>query len=648
MSHSELISDIVAGQQRTDDLPVDELAGLCETLNEAYRAGRPIVSDRQYDELFHGVLAQRAPDHPFLSRVEPEPEGLLGQGKVIHKTPMLSTNKAYTEEELLRFFARIERVAESQGIARDCLRYRATPKLDGIAGLDDGSCLASRGNGEVGSDLTFGIERGLKMVNGRGWGAGEIVVVQDYFESELRDQFGLEHPRNFVAGFFSADTVKPHHQAACEAGALQFVPYAALGAWVGDSASFMAEWTQIMARLQGASPYLTDGIVLELDSVDGDADKAKALRETLGSTSHHHRWQIAVKALGETRTARVNAVRAQTGRTGRVTPVLEIDPVRLEGSTITNVTAHTASSIPRLGLGVGAIITITRSGGVIPKLLSVSSPSDDVREIDSCPSCGHGLEEDGEYAVCVNNACPAQSQNRLIHWFKTLGTADLFGPATTSVLVEAGHIDSLAVYGLGVDDFRALGFGPGQSANLVAELERSQREEIPDWRWLAAAGIRHLGRGDSRRLLSVYSLDEVLSGLSPEQITAVGGFGPITSPLIADSLAEQGDYLKALLALGFRLRATRSESGPDEGSPVAGKHVVFTGAMESGSRDEMKERARSLGANVQSSVNGKTDFLVIGARVGARKMEAALRLVEEGKLSILPESEWLGLIGQAD
>lgn len=644
-SPMNVVRAVLAGERRPDQLPIDDLAAACEHLNDAYRAGDPIVTDRQYDELFYGVLLERAPNHPFVNQVEPESGADLGRGRVVHAYPMLSTEKAYTGEEIERFFRRVERAAEAVAIPFEDVVFRATPKLDGIAGFDNGKTLASRGNGEVGSDLTFGIERGLVMTGGRGLGAGEIVVDQRYFEDHLESQYGLDHPRNFVAGFFAADTVKPHHEAACASGALRFVPYDTMEqAWEGSAEAFMADWKGIMDEIRSACPYLTDGIVLEVHSVESDPGVETSLWNELGSTNHHHRWQLAIKPKGESKTTTVTAVRAQTGRTGRVTPVLEIEPVRLEGASITNVTAHTASSITRLGLGPGAVVEITRAGGVIPKLIDVHQPSSEVVPITSCPSCDHELEADGEYAVCINPTCPAQAETRLIHWFRTLGTADLFGPVTAAKLVEAGHTEPLTVYALTEADFQEMGFGPGQSANLVAELARSQTEEIPDWRWLAAVGIRHLGRGDSRRLLSVYSLEEVIEGLSSEQIAAVEGFGPITSPLIAHSLVEQRDSLRALLALGFRLKSTRQAEEAAIDGVLAGKKVVFTGAMQSGSRDDMKEQARSLGAKVQSGVNGSTDILVAGERVGAKKMQAAQKHAEDGSLEILSERDWLGLI----
>lgn len=634
-----LVQQITDGLVDPIEVAVDELARLCETLNLAYRDGHPLVTDRQYDELFVGALRHRAPDHPFLNSVEPEGDA-FGQPTRRHVRPLLSTEKAYDAQAIDSFFRRVARCAADLGQDPATLRYRALAKLDGIAGVFDGSQLLSRGDGLTGSDLTVGLDRGLVMVDDQP-GLGEIVVLQDYFESVLKPQFGLAHARNFVAGFFSADTVKPHHRAASDAGVLRFVPYTTLPRWTGTAEAFLADWQAIMNDIQSECPYLTDGIVLELD---GHED----LREALGATSHHYRYQLAIKAQGETREVEVLSVRYQTGRTGRVTPVIELPPTELEGSVISNVTAHTAQTVSRLGIGSGAIISITRAGGVIPKLCQIIKPADRVEHVTECPSCGSALETDGEYAVCPNTiGCPAQAESRIIHWFKTLGNAHLFGPATATTLVDAGLTDLRDIYALSAADFEKLGFGPGQARNLRRELGRSLSESIPDWRWLGAAGIRHLGRGDSRRLLAAFTLDEVLDGLTAEQISGVEGFGAVTSPLIADALAEQGPILKELLALGFTLESTKDAAeAVASDSALSQQYIVFTGAMQAGSRDEMQAVARQLGAIVQSAVNSKTDILVAGERAGSKLAKAQSVGEKRGRpVRVLSESDWLSLVG---
>jgi len=633
------VQSIVNGELDPTTLPAGTLASICEELNKSYRAGAPDVSNRAYDDLFVGALRQIEPNHPFLNVVEPEGEDAFDGPAVRHQSPMLSTDKAYRDDELARFFRRIDKVALDEGLAPQALTYKVTPKLDGIAGHDDGGVLATRGDGIDGTDITRVIDAGFDMVGGRGLGAGELVVEQQFFLDTLQP-LGLMHPRNFISGFAGADTLKAHHHAAVSERMVRFVPYSTLDCWTGGARELLDGWREIAADLRQACPYLTDGVVLELVGPD-------SLKATLGSTRHHHRWQLALKEKGEEVETTVSAIRLQTGRTGRITPVLEIEPVEIEGARISNVTAHTAATLIRMGLGEGAVIRVSRAGGVIPYLESVELQAETLMRVDHCPSCGSATEVDGEYVICPNTAsCPAQTEARLLHWFNILGNVDLFGPVTISTIVEAGYTDLLSVYALEADDFVSMGFGPQQSANLVRELRRSQRQRIHDWRFLAAFGIRHLGRGDSRKLLERHTLTDVLR-LTTEQIADVPGFGPITSPLIAESFVQMGDTIRAMLDLGFNLEVTPQEASAVDGV-LSGKKIVFTGAMSVGSRDAMADHARALGATVQSSVSAKTDILVAGERAGSKLKKA--EALNAGQLvpvvRILDEAGWLSLVGE--
>lgn len=631
-----IVDEIVTGQTDPAEMSAETLAELCDALNRAYRAGCPVVTDPQYDELFVRPLRRIAPDHPFLSAVEPEADAFDGP-TVRHAAPMLSTDKAYTENEISAFFRRVEKSAASIGLDPAAITFRATCKLDGIAGHDDGTRLVTRGDGLAGTDISHVIDAGFTMVGGRGLGPGELVIDQCYFEDVLRVEFpGLKHPRNYVAGFAGAKEIKTHHRSAAEAGALRFVPYSTLPSWTGGADAFLADWRLVYQNLRAESEYLTDGIVLEVLGPAG-------LKDALGATSHHHRWQVAIKQKGEMAETTVERIRLQTGRTGRITPVLEISPVPLEGATISNVTAHTVATLARQGLGVGAKVRISRAGGVIPTLEDVVTAADAPLKVSACPSCESPAEIEGEYMVCPNTAeCPAQVENRLKHWFATLGNADLFGPATIRRLVAAGCTTIADIYSLAEEDFAALGFGPGQSRNLADQLDRSRREPIPDWRFLAAFGIRHLGRGDSRKLLSVYPLDDV-SGLTADQIEAVPGFGPITSPQIAASLNRLAHLIEHMLGLGFSLEET--PRGGNSG-PLDGLSVVFTGKMMHGTREAMSEQARALGATVQSSVTSKTDILVAGEKAGSKlkKAESLNSGTATPVVKILDEDAWLALV----
>jgi len=358
---------------------MDDVANLVERLeacNTAYRSGHPLTSDREYDALVER-LRQLAPNHPFLARVEPET--FDGRQEIRHPVPMLSTEKAYTIEDIERFVGRVAKAAEKIG-AIDIL-FRVTPKLDGLAGRDDGKVFVSRGNGETGYEISSAFAKGVVPVGGRGHGLGEIVVRQSYFQEKLSHVF--EHPRNMVVGIVSSDTVNETAQKALRDKVVHFVPYSELAFWEGSAAEMLENIEDIVADFTASIDYPMDGAVAEVVN--------ERLRNAMGATTHHYRWQIAIKSKGATAMTEVENVTWQVGRTGNVTPVLEVRPVLLSGATIKRVTAHHAGLVAREGLGMGAHIEIIRSGEVIPKLEKVIAPAEAVSLPDTCPVCARPL-----------------------------------------------------------------------------------------------------------------------------------------------------------------------------------------------------------------------------------------------------------------
>lgn len=599
---------------------VERLVKRIEQFNAAYRGGLPLVTDQQYDLLVE-QLRELDPEHPFLRQVEPE--SFSGKREVRHPVPMLSTEKAYTPEDLQRFVARVSKEAAEIGVTN--VRYRVTPKLDGLAGRDDGTVFATRGNGESGYEVSSAFAKGMVPVGGRGLGVGEMVMVLSYFREHLAGKF--EHPRNLVVGIVSSDTVNEQARQALLDGVVRFVPYATLPSWEGSGSELLAGMEQITVELSSQIDYPLDGMVVEV--LDED------VRQSMGATTHHYRWQIAVKRKGETALTRVENVVWQVGRTGKVTPVLMVEPVSVSGATIRRVTAHNAGFLEKNGLGTGAEIEIIRSGEVIPKVEDVLETAPVILP-EACPCCDSPLLRENDFLLCRNPHCPDQTVQTIEHWFKTLGNADWFGRKTVEKMVKAGHDSLERVYELGEEDFRAMGFGPVLSSNLAQAVYLSRTRAVEDWRFLAALGIEDLGKGDSRKLLEAFPL-ETLPDVSRAQIEALHGFGAITSQAIVRGLERQAATLRHLLALGFNI--TRSGEMATASSPIAGKHVVFTGKMR-GSREEMQEEARSLGALVQSAVNAKTDFLICGENVGATKMNKA----KASGTTILNEEEYLRLI----
>jgi DNA ligase (NAD+) len=328
----------------------------------------------------------------------------------------------------------------------------------------------------------------------------------------------------------------------------------------------------------------------------------------------------------------------QTSRSGRINPVARVEPTRLSGALIQRATAHHYRMVLDKGIGPGAVIELTRSGEVIPKIGNVITPVEPVVP-ERCPSCGSGVVWDGDYLYCTNNIeCPAQIANTMEHFFRMLRHVDLFGSATIEKLYANGIRTVDEIYQLKAEDFEErMGFGPKQSENLVDQLNRSRSERIEDWRFLTAFGVFRLGPGNCEKLLGHYPLEEVFN-LTEEEVVAVEGFAQKTATVVVEGLKRVKPLFDKLYALGFNLERTPIlEQSEKATSPISGLQIVFTGAMTHGSRDDMEKEAKSLGAKVGKSVTGKTNILVTGENVGATKMNDA----RAKGVKILTEEEYL-------
>ena len=610
------------------EMSTTELVNFLKEANAAYRSGQSIIDDSTYDQMYLAELASREPSHPFLSSVEPEADldTTTASKKVRHVNPMLSTDKAYTQEEITAFVTRVVKFAEKIGIEEDALQFRITPKLDGMAANYSDDILATRGNGQLGNDISRNLQRGLVTLGGANTGVGEIVISEAYFNENLNDQFS--HPRNFVTGLIGADNLSDEATKAMQDKVVRFVPYSQLNNELCGTEALRQDVEALCAKIEADCLYPVDGSVIDVMNPE--------LRESMGSTNHHHNWQIAKKLKGETAVTTVEGITWQTGRTGRITPVLNVKTINLSGADISNVTGHNAGNIKNLNVGIGAEIEIVRSGEVIPKLLGVLKTGADAEIPLTCHTCEATAEMERDFLVCQNPECSAKIEARLMHFFSVLGNVDLFGPRTIAILVENDIKDLPLIYKQDAANFESMGFGAKQATNLVEQLVRSRTEAVEDWRFLAAFGIHHLGRGDSRKLLRVHKLAD-LKSLTGEQLVDIPGFGEITAESIPLSLEARWPVIEAMLALQFNLLSDEPVEAID--SPISGKYIVFTGSMQM-PRGDMQENARKLGATVQSSVNKKTEILVIGDKVGAKKIEKAEALGTQ----VIAEADYLTLI----
>ena len=627
MLSDEKVKLIVCQSILVDSLSDIELIDFCQIANKKYRSGTPIISDEEYDFIFISELIKRLPDHPFLQQVETEDDGFSDE-KIKLPEKMLSTDKAYTWNEILRWLERIEKFAEEISFQLSSIQIKGTAKLDGFAGYDDGTKLYTRGDGNKGSDISRVFQRGLGILNDseRGQGPGEIVVKRSYFESHLSRHF--EYPRNFQASLIKEKELDQFARDAIDAKAALFAPFKQLPFWHGNIDEFKNQFLDIVIELEKGVDFDIDGVVFEIVNSE--------LKESMGSNRKFHRWQIAYKENKEKAQVKVLSVTAQVGRTGKITPVAELEPTQLSGATIYRATGHHYGLVKEQGLGAGSIVELTRSGMVIPKINKVLKTAD-VDIPSNCPSCNYLLTWDSDFLMCLNaDDCPDQVIGKMIYFFRILGNNDGFGQATIQKLYDQGIRQVSEIYHLNIDELLAMGFGEKTSQNLINQLRRSRKESIEDWRFLAAFGVHRLGMGNCENLLKHYSIDEVFE-LSVNNIAEIDGFAELTAEVIFDGLLFIRSQYEVLISGGFNLEKTLLLSDKNGSSnPFYSKKIVFTGTMNL-PRSDLEKQAKSLGISVAKSVSSKTDFLIIGENVGQSKMNKA----KNHNVEILSESEYL-------
>jgi DNA ligase (NAD+) len=605
-----------------------ELEEFLAIANAMYRGGEEIVSDADYDFVFMAELAKRNPDHPFLSRVEPEP---AFYGKTVElPVRMLSTDKAYTQAEIERWAERIKKVALDLGKDYDSLIFKVTPKLDGYAAYDDGQKLYTRGDGTKGTDISRVFERGLQVANQgqRGLGAGEVVISKSYFSKHLAAHF--DNSRNFQASIIKEKELSPHAEQAINDNAAVFYPFALLPCWTGTAQTLFADFDGIIKKIWHQLDYDVDGVVLEITDED--------IKSYMGATRHHHRWQIAYKENLNSAEVTVLSVTPQTSRSGRITPVAELEPTRLSGALIQRATAHYYGMVKEWGIAKDAVIKLTRSGEVIPKIERVLvSKYAEIPEY--CPSCNSELVWDANDLYCLNSEnCPAQIESSIEHFFKILGNVDGFGVKNIEKLNANGISSVYDVYLLNLERLMAMGFGEKTSQNLLDELERSRKEAIEDWRFLGAFGMDRMGLGNCERLLQKYPLDSIFI-LTQEDIEKIKGFDKKTAKLVIEKLKGLKIIFEKTLALGFNLVSTK-ENISNNDSPIFDKLLVFTGTMKTAKRDELIKEAKQLGAKIGTAVTNKTDYLITGDNVGATKINDA----NKKGVKVITEDEYFSLL----
>jgi DNA ligase (NAD+) len=402
-----------------------------------------------------------------------------------------------------------------------------------------------------------------------------------------------------------------------------------------------AMWRAVEAfgRTRGDLGFPTDGAVVKLDEV--------ALQDKVGSSEQAPRWAMAYKFAPERAETVLRGITLQVGRTGVLTPVAELAPVALAGTTVARATLHNRAEIARRDLRIGDTVYVEKAGEIIPAVTGVNlarRPADSRPFVfpEACPACGTATVAFGVAVWCPNAACSAQVRRRVQH-FAAEGAINIagFGPATIDALVERGLVKRVAdLYRLRAADLAAAGLGTGKNAErLLAAIERSKRAEL--WRFINGLGIPQVGPAAARVLARHYGGLAALAATRAEDFAAerpgaVAGIGPATAQAVVAYFGDAAnrETVAALLAAGVQPLA--APGAPEEkGGRLAGKVFVLTGTLPGLTREQATARIEAAGGRVSGSVSKSTDYVVAGAEAGAKLAQArtlGVTIIDEAAL----------------
>ncbi|MGA1190834.1 MAG: NAD-dependent DNA ligase LigA [Bdellovibrionota bacterium] len=648
-----------------------------------YQKQAPEVSDAEYDRMMRELEALegeypelRQPDSPTY-RVGASP--LEAFQSVRHREPMLSLDNAMNEEELGAFLERTERFLSKIEGGAECT-WTAEYKFDGVAvslTYEDGVFVQglTRGDGEVGEDVTENLRTvraipltlaGEQVPSGRLEIRGEVLFqIADFLAlNERRVEVGeppFANPRNAASGslrqldsritakrplsFFAYALMGEGEESLPESHyeSIQFLE--ALGFQVSPLFSRCTGGDELKAIYRDAIarretlPFEVDGLVVKVNELE--------VQRELGAKERSPRWAIAVKFPPVEENTLLKDIHIQVGRTGALTPVAELEPVRVGGVIVSRATLHNEDEIRRKGILIGDTVVVRRQGDVIPAVVTFIPGKRTGREREfhfptECPVCGtQVVRPEGEAVIrCPNTRCPAKSVQRIIH-FGSRNALDIegLGEKMVHLLVEAGLIRDIAdLYTLEAESIAALPrMGAKSAENLIAALEQSKKVSFS--KFLFALGIRHVGERTAKIIGQATGGVEELRALTEAELLALPEVGPEIAQSVLDFLAseEEQALLDRLIESGF---VFEREAVIAENAPFAGKTFVLTGTL-SVSRDVVKDEIEGLGGKVSSSVSGKTDYVVAGEAAGSKREKA-----QKLGVTILSEEEFRELVNR--
>ena len=642
----------------------------------------PEISDAEYDALLEKLqkLEQQHPDQITPDSPTQRVGGKPAEGfsQVVHRRPMLSLDNSYNLEELRAFDQRCQRLADGKSVD-----YVAELKIDGLSlSLHyEKQLLArgvTRGDGRVGEDVTLNartirsipLKLRSKISNLKSEIAdlevrGEAFIPRKVFERinaerEEQDELRFANPRNAAAG-----TIRQLDPKITASRKLEMFAYDLLAGerkpfsthwdalnWL-ESAGFKVSPERMLCSTIDEVIEFAGKIETRRDDLDYEIDglvvkvNSTALQDEFGTTNKAPRWAIAYKYAARQATTRVLSIHVQVGRTGALTPVANLEPVVLAGTTVARATLHNPDEVKRLGIRIGDWVLIEKGGDVIPKVLKVieskrTGEEKPFRMPKKCPVCGGEISKpEGEVVSrCVAADCPAQLMGRLLHFASRRAMRiEGLGDSLVDQFVASGKVhDAGDLYSLTLDDIASLERMAKKSAsNLLAQIEASKHRELSNL--IYALGIRHVGDRTASTLARQFGSLEALSKATVEELDDVPEIGLTVAQSVRDWFDDPGnvELCKRLAAAGVQTKMEQTSEPVDE--TLAGKLFVLTGTLAGYNRDEARAAIEARGGRVTSSVSKKTDYVVAGDEAGSKLDKA-----KELGVSVIDEAAFKELL----
>ncbi len=619
----------------------------------------PEISDEEYDKLLEQLTKLEAQHPEFITPDSPTQRvgGRPAEGfpEVVHRRPMLSLDNSYNIDELRAFDQRCRRLAEGSG-----LDYVAELKIDGVSislHYDD-QVLArgvTRGDGRIGEEVTqnartirsvpLKLRSKAESIGGEVEVRGEVFIPRSVFERtnlerEEQGEPRFANPRNAAAGtlrqldsrivatrkldLFAYDVITGERKPfPTQWEALNWLEQAGFrvnnNRRLCTSIEEVIEFCNQMESRRDDLDYEIDGLVVKVNST--------ALQEEFGATQKSPRWAIAYKYPARQATTKVLDITVQVGRTGALTPVANLEPVLLAGTTVARATLHNEDEIGRLGLRKGDWVLIEKGGEVIPKVLKVieskrTGNEQPFRMPKKCPVCGGEISRpEGEVvARCVAADCSAQLKGRLLHFASRRAMRiEGLGESLVDQLVEKNMLrDAGDLYRLTTEEIAGLDRMAEKSAsNLLAQIEASKSRSLSNL--IYALGIRHVGERTATILAEHFGSLAALTGASVAELDDIHEIGLTVAQSVRDWFDDQGnvDLCQRLETAGVRVKAERKRKTVSD-EKFAGKQFVLTGTLSGLTRDEARGLIETRGGRVTSSVSKKTDYVVAGTEAGSK------------------------------